>query len=153
MRVVTHVYSKDGRLLYAVTYPEGDKLEAPEYNVEAMAAAELDECLNSTVSHERLPDTLRYSYNKKGLLMHTNQEFRAKDISEVDRLFRNEGRMKYDFYQCYEGEEEMESFMRQKLGFTPSLILVEIYRYGVFSFWLNPEDQKYYRGKTLVLEK
>ena len=59
----------------------------------------------------------------------------------------------YQILSQYLGLVEMEKFISKKLRLLPELLLIEIYRYGVFSFALNPANKKYYRTGTLVLEQ
>jgi hypothetical protein len=142
-----NVFNKQGRLLYTIFYPT--PIDSADFNGETMTLKEYERFLNSSV-----PDTLHYKYDKKGLLLKVSKERYINNTTEVKRLFINVGDLSTSkFHQCYIGNVKMEKFIFKKLGFTPELILIEIYKYGVFSFTLNSTDKKYYRTKDIILEQ
>jgi hypothetical protein len=123
-----NIFDTSGRLLYTLVYPEQDSIEIE------------DPC--DFIRKLMAVDTLRYAYDSTGLLK-----------AEIAGLFgTGDIFYAYRFHQCYIGDIKMEKYLQQKFGFTPELLLVEIYRYGVFSFVLNKTDRKYYRGRTVMLE-
>ncbi|MBK8874324.1 MAG: hypothetical protein IPN13_10530 [Bacteroidetes bacterium] len=150
VRFSKNVFNDAGMLLYSVNYPttEGSDM-FPE---EKLSLSAINEILMEGVNEENHPDTISYNYNKSGLFIKPEE----KDIQyeSIKSIFVSESHFNYkEFQQCYIGKIEMEKFILKKLGILPDLLLIEIYRYGVFSFALNPANKKYYRTSTLVLEQ
>lgn len=147
-----NIFNKTGQLLYIISYPTPG--ENGEMNEDEMSLQEYEKFLNSNVNSENIPDTLQYQYDNKGLLLNTSEESRIENKNEVRLLFTNSNDLATSkFHQCYVGKIKMEKFILKKLGFTPDLILLEIYGQAVFSFTLNHSDKKYYRTNDIMLEK
>lgn len=147
VRYSKNVYSTAGRLLYTVSYP------APEEDAglsdEGAPVAD-PEFLMQHATADNLPDTVYYLYNARGL--YTGKSGNSLPPGKTTGLFNPADYFNGTFNQCYVGKVEMEKYFKKKLGYAPALVLVEIYRLGVFSFSLNPTDKKYYRTETIVLE-
>lgn len=147
-----NIFNKKGQLLYSISYPTPN--ENKEMNEDEMSLQDYEKLLYSNVTSENIPDTLHYRYDNKGLLLNTSKENSIKNISEVKQLFTNSNDLATSkFHQCYIGKIKMEEFILKKLGFTPDLILLEIYRHAVFSFTLNRSDNKYYGTTDIILEQ
>lgn len=147
-----NIFNKKGQLLYTISYPTPNENE--EMNQDDISLQEYEKFLNSNVTSENIPDTLQYRYDNKGLLLNTNKENTIKSINEVKVLFTNSNDLATSkFHQCYVGKIKMEKFILKKFGFTPDLILLEIYGQAVFSFTLNHSDKKYYRTNDIILEQ
>lgn len=150
VRFSKNVFNDAGILLYNVNYPttEGSDM-FPE---EKLSLSAMNEILMAGVNEENYPDTIFYNYTKSGLFIKPEE----KDIQmeSIKSIFVSESHFNYkEFQQCYIGKIEMEKFISKKLRLLPELLLIEIYRYGVFSFALNPANKKYYRTGTLELEQ
>ncbi|MBL7914669.1 MAG: hypothetical protein JNL49_06445 [Bacteroidia bacterium] len=150
VRFSKNVFNDAGILLYNVNYPttEGSDL-FPE---EKLSLSAMNEILMAGVNEENHLDTIFYNYNNSGLFI--KPEEKDIQIESIKSIFVSESHFNYkEFQQCYIGKIEMEKFISKKLRILPELLLIEIYRYGVFSFALNPDNKKYYRTGTLVLEQ
>ncbi len=151
-----NVFNKKGQLMYIVRYPtpQSDYTDEVIYSDTEWTMAQYDRLLNSGITNEQVLDTTYYSYNKKGLLMKYNDEYKIDSAKNPRKLFNGSGDWFFDkFHQCYVGNVEMEKYVKQHLSYLPELLLIEIYRYGVFSFTLNSKDQKYYRTLEIVLQQ
>lgn len=150
VRFSKNVFNDAGILLYNVNYPttEGSDL-FPE---DKLTLSAVNEILMAGVNEENYPDTIFYNYTKSGLFI--KPEEKDIQIESIKSIFVSESHFNYkEFQQCYIGKVEMEKVISKKLRILPELLLIEIYRYGVFSFALNPANKKYYRTGTLVLEQ
>ncbi len=150
VRFSKNVFNDAGMLLYSVNYPttEGSDL-FPE---EKLSLSAMNEILMAGVNEENHPDTIFYNYTKSGLFI--KPEEKEIQIESIKSIFVSESHFNYkEFQQCYIGKIEMEKVISKKLRLLPELLLIEIYRYGVFSFALNPANKKYYRTGTLELEQ
>ncbi|OQA12510.1 MAG: hypothetical protein BWY67_00241 [Bacteroidetes bacterium ADurb.Bin397] len=150
VRFSKNVFNDAGLLLYSVNYPttEGSDM-FPE---EKLSLSAMNEILMAGVNEENYPDTIFYNYTKSGLFI--KPEEKNIQIESIKSIFVSESHFNYkEFQQCYIGKIEMEKFISKKLRLLPELLLIEIYRYGVFSFALNPANKKYYRTGTLELEQ
>lgn len=150
VRFSKNVFNDAGILLYNVNYPttEGSDL-FPE---EKLSLSAMNEILMAGVNEENYPDTIFYNYTKSGLFI--KPEEKDIQIESIKSIFVSESHFNYkEFQQCYIGKVEMEKVISKKLRILPELLLIEIYRYGVFSFALNPANKKYYRTGTLELEQ
>lgn len=144
-----NVFNREGQLLFTVFYPSPKSEEA--IDSESSYDVTFDESFFASLikDAERGADTLFYRYNSNGLLLN---ERKGKNITES--LFNYPfNPPSFIFHQCYIGEGKMERYFSQKIGYTPQLVLIEIYKYGVFSFALNNKDKKYYPGQTRILER
>lgn len=149
-----NVFNKMGQLIYAIRYPAPSKNEEePEVSLESLE--ECEKFLNTYVTAENTPDTIQYRYDNKGLLFNIDEDNTIKNINEAKTLFTNSTDLSIfsEFHQCYVGEIEMEKFFLNKIGYTPELLLIEIYRQAVYSFHLNQSDKKYYQAIEVMLEK
>lgn len=148
------VFNKSGQLSYTVHYPTPIEPEGPiEREEHKMSLQEYEKFLNSNVNAEQQPDTLYYRYDKKGLALKIYREKSITNAKEYKKLITNLNDIESSqFHQCYIGKIKMEKFIQAKLGFTPEMLLLEIYERGVFCFTLNPLDKKYYRTGDLQLE-
>jgi hypothetical protein len=146
-----NIFSRNGRLIYTVSYPtpeQDDEMKAP------VTLRDFDALLHSKVDAEHLPDTFYYGYDSKGLLLNAGEDNKIDSIDQVRKLFTNEDDLAhFKFHQCYIGNTAMEKFISRRIGYLPELVLIEIYRYGVFSFVLNESDRKYYRTGDVILER
>lgn len=166
-----NVFNKKGQLIYTVFYPEEDE-DAEQYEEEEtkeeVTAEEYERAAEGReqegdVSYVLLPeldgniagDTIYYRYDKKGLLLNTNKSNSIKNKKQAQQLFADPNIANRDllFHQCYIGEIEMEKYMADKIGYAPDLIIIELYRHAVCSFWLNPVDKKYYESNFIILEQ
>lgn len=150
VRFSKNVFNEAGMLLYSVNYPttEGSDM-FPE---DKLSLSAMNEILMKGVNEENHPDTIFYNYNNSGLFI--KPEEKDIQIESIKSIFVSESHFNYkEFQQCYIGKIEMEKFISKKMRILPELLLVEIYRYGVFSFALNPANKKYYRTSNLVLEQ
>jgi hypothetical protein len=146
-----NVFNKKGQLIYIVHYPtpQSDYYDDAEWTME-----QYERFLKSGIAEDITPDTTFYTYNKKGLLMKYNDEYKIDSAKNPRKLFNGSGDWFFSaFHQCYVGLVEMEKYVKQHLNFLPELLLIEIYRYGVFSFTLNSKDEKYYRTMDIVLQQ
>ena len=152
VRYSKNIFNKKGQLIYTISYPTS--IENREIAEEKLSLEAYEKFLNLNVTSENKPDTLKYHYNSKGLILNFNKEIRIQNINEVKKLFTNQDDLATSkFHQCYIGKLEMEKFIFEKFGFTPELILIEIYKQAVFSFTLNRSDRKYYRTNNVILEQ
>lgn len=147
-----NIFTKQGRLKSTIFYPDSDKeLEDREYAPYNASIEDYDKFFDYLIKEShRKPDTLYYKYNQNGNFSNSNKEI---NLTDFDQLFNNDYSSNYIFHQCYVGNVKMEKFFREKVGFTPKLIVIEIYKYGVFSFRLNSKNQKYYEDQTIILEQ
>lgn len=148
IRFSKNVFNGSGQLIYCVKYPVMEGVnELPE---EPLGYKEIDAILVQSISDENKPDTTYYKYNNSGLYVGTNDEIKheMKSIFVSSSHFNNK-----EFQQCYIGDIKMEKAISKKIGMLPELLLIEIYRYGVFSFALNPTNKKYYRTGSVELEQ
>lgn len=135
------VYAESGRLLYSVTYPTPTRDDEQPVD---------EEFLTSGIGPDRRPDTVFYKYDAKGLYTGTNKDKESQ--ADIKGLFHKGGFPNLKFNQCYVGKVKMETYFLEKLGYTPELVLIEIYRQGVFSFLLNPATRKYYETNSIELD-
>ena len=133
-------------------YPAPTEGLFDEEDQEHLSFKEYELLLNSNVTEENRPDTLFFKYDARGLLLNTEKDDAIYSASEVKKLYQHPGDFSdYLFHQCYVGNIKMESFILKKLGYLPELLLIEIFKYGVFSFSLNSKTRKYYRSKEVML--
>ncbi len=153
-----NVFNKQGLLKYVVSFVpphiennsehEETEGEAPE----KATVEDYDRFFNSLIENKHYSsDTLFYKYDNKG---HLSGNYKTQNKPQINQLFtENTDPSSWQFYQCYIGNTRMEKYLLEKIGYTPELLLIEIYRYGVFSFKLNKNNGKYYRGQTKILEQ
>ena len=94
-----NIFNKKGQLLYTISYPT--PIENEEITEDVMSLNEYDKLLNSNVTAENIPDTLKYRYNDKGLLLNVNTESTLKNINEAKKFFTNSNDLATSkFHQC-----------------------------------------------------
>ncbi len=155
-RYSKNVFNEKGQLSYTVTYPipaENDD-NFRENNSDAESTlAQYEKMLLSNVNEDNKPDTVFYRYDAKGLFLGPINSVYIENAGDAKKLFAYSNDFGSEpFHQCYIGKEKMEKFVAQSLGFTPELLLFEIYRYGVISFAFSAADKKYYRAWDIILE-
>lgn len=147
-----NVFNQKGQLLYTVFYSKQSQSDSTKPELNCIMDYEL--FLKGNINENNYNDTTFYKYDKEGRILKISKELSIKNSSDVEKLFGNPSDPSgYQFHQCYIGKTKMEKFIKQKLGYTPKLLLVEIYSHGVFSFTFNELDHKFYRTETIVLEK
>ncbi|MBK9452940.1 MAG: hypothetical protein IPN95_26670 [Bacteroidetes bacterium] len=152
VRYSKNVFNDKGQLLRSITYPPAATTRENDPGLPNIDA--LETYLNANVTTLNMPDTVSYHYNKRGLLLNSATHVRIRNSKEAKSLFiESPDFWESQFHQYYVGNIEMEVLIEKEIGFLPALILIEIYRHGVFSFVLNPADRKYYRGKDMILEQ
>ena len=144
-----NVFASDGTISYVVHYPTPDQETDPSLNTSD--AEKTEKFLLSGSAADNPPDTIRYYYNKDKLF--TGLKSDNKIPEDIISFFQISFPDNLLFHQCYVNDQPMETYFNKFLGYTPRLVLFEIYRYGVFAFIQNPADGKYYRGKDFVLEE
>ncbi len=145
-----NVFTKNGILTHVIKYPvleiDFEQNEEPEQNTLENYDAIFRQLIEIS---EVSPDTLYYIYDKNNRLLSMDnvQEETGKKLFSVEN--QNHSNV---FHQCYIGNIEMENFFLEKIGIIPSLILIEIYQHGVFSFRLDANTNKYYSTETIIME-
>ena len=144
-----NVFDTEGKLNYIVSYPEPDQNIDPD--LRNSDNSKIEKFLLTGVAPENQPDTIQYYYDQNKLYAGTEVK---KKISpeEIIRLFSNPVDENLLFHQCYVNDIPMEEYFVKLAGYTPRLVLIEIYRYGVFAFMLHTNG-KYYRSRDVVLEQ
>lgn len=155
LRFTKNLFAQNGNILYSVNYPEINDSLADQFLSDSMSIADFDHTIRKVFGKDAIIDTVYYRYDKAGRLVQViNRGEKIDGSTRPEKLFRYSENFSADyFHQYYAGKEKFETFIKRKTGFLPDLILVEIYRYGVFSFLFNQADKKYYSGKTIILEK
>jgi hypothetical protein len=152
VRYSKNVYNRKGQLIYNVRYPDM-LVEIDEENA-GKSIANLESAIRLENEERMKPDTLYYSYNRKGLLVAIGENAIKRRNLVLEEIQKNSRQVvESEFLQCFIGDLEMEKFLMNKIGFTPKTLLIEIYRQGVFTFTLNPSMNKYYRGSDIILEE
>jgi len=147
-----NIFDKKGKLNYRIDYPA--PTDSANETIELVDWASHNAYLNSNVHAGNLPDTVYIKYNKRGMLLEDMERTSVSKIKDIKSLFEYEGEYpEVTFHQIYVGKIEMEQFFLEKLGYQPELVLIEIYRYGVFSFLYNPENNKYHRTREIIIER
>lgn len=147
-----NVFSQKGQLLYTVFYSKQSQSDSTKPELNCIMDYEL--FLKGNTNENNYNDTAFYKYDKEGRILKISKELSIKNSVDVQKLFGNPSDPSgYQFHQCYIGKTKMEKFIKQKLGYIPKLLLIEIYSHGVFSFTFNELDHKFYRTETIVLEK
>ena len=143
-----NIFDNNGNVRKVIKYPVLDIDFVQEKEAEQNTLEDYEKHFNQLIADtETSPDTTYYMYNNRLLSMDNVQEETGKKIfSDENQNYSN------DFYQCYVGNTEMESFFNEKIGFIPDLVLIEIYCQGVFSFRLNRHTKKYFLTETIILE-
>lgn len=143
-----NVFGKDGRLMYSVAYPDiKDTLAEMFLTDDTISLKWFDYHMKQVIgSNDYIPDTIRYTYNSSGCL--TGVGTKKIDASRPRSFFADSSWSSKDLYA---GNKSLETHIKRKLGYLPRLILVEIYQYGVMSFYLDAGN-KYRVGKPLILE-
>lgn len=147
-----NIFNKKGQLLYTVFYPTPSKDWGIDANGDTTTLADYERSFISLINGGHSADTLFYKYDNNDLLLNTSEIDYITNSSDVKKLFTYPPQS-YVFHQCYIGKTKMEKYFLRKIGFTPELVLIEIYKYGVFSFVFNNTDKKYYQTGNFTLEQ
>jgi hypothetical protein len=179
-----NVFNLKGRLVYTVLYPRVENVD-DDYETFSNSEGKISlsfwkKIIRTSLTANKLPDTLFYYYDSKGLLLGmkaTKHSKKANDyeyfsqslISEwinKNKITTSKEALKlYNFpdhayqideninyHQIFVGDIIMEEYFQQKFGFKPKLVLIEIYPKGVFVFILD-KNGKYYKKKNIILEQ
>ena len=144
-----NIFAKNGILTHVIKYPVLEIDFEQEDELELITIEKYENFFNQLIEiSETSPDTTYYIYDNHRLLSMDNvQEETGNKIFSVENQYHSNV-----FHQCYIGNIEMENFFLEKIGIIPSLVLIEIYQHGVFSFRLDTKSNKYYATETIILE-
>ena len=138
-------FSKDGRLIQSHIFDEEPLDYAKDENEENRSNRD-------SLQQVNVVDTFYYKYNDQGQLIQFNDyTFDPKNPLKEYESKLIEDRNK--FYQMFVGETPMEEHIQKQLGVKPSLLILEIYRYGAFFLIYNSIEHKYYPLDIIVLEQ
>ena len=147
------IFNKKGQMLYTINYPVPDSLSME------LDTVPVEKAFNNFVryiskTNGYKTDTVIYKDDGHGLQLSLNKDISIGNVSEVKKLFTMDGDLAiFKFHQCYMGNTLMEKFVKDKLGYTPELLLLEIYARGVLSFVLNKSDKKYYQAAEILMDR
>ncbi len=146
-------FNKDHQLDYQVSF-------VMDTTIDFLAHSPLLPLHNTLSRTSSRADTLNHVYGEHGQLLYIRHTLH-KMLKSGNTLYpplQDVTRPAPDlqkacsFYQLYVGEEKMEAYFNNYLGYTPNSIFLELYKYGTFIFKMDPLSGKYYMDETLILE-
>lgn len=142
------IFNKNQQIIYSLIFPP----EYPEQELEE-ETSENDSLINNSISinTDTIPDTIYYEYNSENQIIKIGDKKIDPENLKSSIHAYNEG-SNFKFHQNFIDNIKMEVFIKSKIGYLPHVILFEIYRYGVLTFVLDSEQQKYYGGEEMILE-
>jgi hypothetical protein len=138
-----NIFNDKKQLIYKLVYPERALNDDSEFDNTISE--------DTSTAAKIIPDTIYYKYNAQNqLIRYGDKEINPNILYNTFKL--NNLDSNYKFHQTFVENIKMEDYIKNKLGYLPKLILLEIYRYGVFSFYLDPKSKKYFGVGELVIQ-